>query len=327
MSSSVESSTGSGPQPRVELSDLIGETLSERSPGGLLAAALADAGRGVAEALAPHVALAAIPRVERRASRATLKSICLLEAADRAEASVHGLSSGLAAAPGLNGDTPPARRFTPSGSSPQGHTAMGLAGAWLRSRATELVAALGARPLREQADAMALMAEGWRREAQDLYDAGRSPERCLETATQRGGSLIALAASLNAVVEKSPSVEPLRRFGSRLGTAAQIRDDVEALTDNAAGGSHPLRRGSYSLPVAYALEAEPKLASRIGGAVAEDAVGEIVAEVRAAGGVERANDERARLVAEALEAVHGLDRAEELSPLAEAVAAPAAEVA
>jgi hypothetical protein len=307
------------------LSQLVEETLAEGSPEGLLAAALQDAARGVPQALAPRLALEAIPRVDRRASRAALATICLLEAADRAEASVHGLAQGLAAAEGQNGNAPPSRRFTPSGGSPQGDTAMGLAGAWLRARATELAAGLGAAPLRELAGAMRLMAEGWRREAEDLYDAGRTPERCLETAQQRGGSLGALAACLNAVVEESANqVEPLRRFGTAVGTAALIRDDIRALT--ASGETNPLQRGVYSLPVAYALEAEPKLATRIGGAIGDDAVAEIVGAVEAAGGIERAEQESAQLATQAAEAIRGLDGHEGLVSLAEEIAAPVGEV-
>lgn len=246
-----------------------------------------------------------------------LAAICLLEAADRAEASVHGLARGIAPASGHNGSTPRSRRFTPRGGTPQGDTAMALAGAWLRSRGSELVAPLGADALRELAGAQRTMAEGWRREAQDLYDAGRSPERCLETARQRGGALGSLAASLNATAEGATErVEPLRRFGLGIGTAALIAEDIEALTAKPSG-THPLGRGAYSLPVAYALEANPKLASRIGGAIGDDAASEVAAQVVAAGGIERASEESSRLAAEAMQALEGIEGREDLIALAQ----------
>ena len=322
----MESSTGSGSQPRLQLDRLAEEALAERSPGGLLADALEAAFGDVSEALAPNVALESISRIDRKRSRTVLKSICLLEAADRAEASVHGLARGLRSGPTTNGNAPSSPRFTPSGATPEGHTAMGLAGAWLRARATELVAELGASALHEQARALTLMAAGWRREAQDLYDAARTPRRCLETAQQRSGSLNALAACLNAIVEENRDVESLRRFGAGLGTAALIRDDIQRLSEP-ANESHPLRRGAYSLPVACALEANPKLASRLGGAVAEDVVAEIVAEIRAAGGFERAREESEQHIADAIEAIKGIEGTDGLVAVAEGVATHVSEAA
>lgn len=310
-------------QPRIEVRELVGEELAEAALSGRLAAALADSTVGADAALAPQIALEAVPRVARRRSRAVVTAVCLLEAADRAEASVHGLAETAPQNAGeTNGKAAGGRRFTPAGGSPEGDTAAGLAGAWLRSRSTELIAGVGAAPLREQARTLSRMAEGWRREAQDLYDTGRTPERCLETAEQRGGGLCALAACLDAISEKEGDrVEPLRRFGAALGTAALIRDDAAALTATSAGVPNPLQRGVYTLPVAYALQANPKLASRIGGAIADDAVAGIVAEVIEAGGVERSGRELARLADEARSAIEGLDGTEGLVALADAVSA------
>jgi hypothetical protein len=319
----VESSTGSALQPRIELRELAGEILGEADLSGRLAGALVDATRGVESALAPQIALEAVPRIDRRRSRAVVAAICLLEAADRAEASVHGLAEAAPEGAGETNGKPAGPRFTPTGGSPQGDTAAGLAAAWLRARSAELAGGLGAAALREQAQASSRIAEGWRREAQNLYDAARSPERCLETVEQRGGALCALAACLDAIGEgRAERIQPLHRFGAALGTAAMIRDDVAALTVNPAGALHPLQRGVYSLPVAYAVEANPKLASRIGGAVAEDAVAGIVAEVVEAGGVERCGQEVARLADDARTALDGLDETEGLVALADAVATP-----
>ena len=300
--------------------------LADASAGGKLGAALADSLRGIDSAPAALVALELTPHIDRRVARTALSAVCLLEGADRAEATVHGLAQGPpAAGPGGNGAGPGARRFTPSGGSAQGDTTMALAGAWLRSRAAELAAGLGAAPLRELAAAMSRMAEGWRREAQDLYDAGCTPERCLETAEQRGGSLFAVAACLDAIAEQnSERVEPLRRFGTALGTAAVVRDDIAALTA-ADARPHPLQRGAYSLPVAHALQAEPRLAGRIGGAVTDDAVAGLVREIAVAGGLERAGEDCTRLVNEAVDAIAGLDGCEGAIAVARAMAAPAME--
>jgi len=108
---------------------------------------------------------------------------------------------------------------------------------------------------------------------------------------------------------------PLERYGRALGRAFQIADDVldSAIDETTAGKSvgHDLQEGKLTLPVLLACEADAELGRRIRKQIGEQGVpaalaAEILAEVRAAGGVDRARHKAAALADEAVRALEAL---------------------
>jgi hypothetical protein len=303
-SAAVHASTGSRSQRETGLRELIEQAVGAATTEGL-AQALGASTDGAEEGFAPVVAGAA-GRGGDSAGKVGL-IVALLEAADSAEAEVHGTGE-------ASGDL----RFS------------ALAGAWLRAGATELAAELGGPPRTAVTDALARMAEGRVLDAKDLYDAGRTAERYLAAAEATRGSLIALAASLGALAQgDTNAVEALAAFGTGLGAAAAIRDELVALMLEPAPRAGPagtaLRQGAYGLPVIRAVEEDGTLARSLGGAIAGEALEELIARIRAGTGPARAADDCRKLVQVATAAIEGLTGREELVALATGVAETASQ--
>jgi octaprenyl-diphosphate synthase len=155
------------------------------------------------------------------------------------------------------------------------------------------------------------MAEG---EVAQLERAG-NPDATVEdyfrVIDRKTASLTAWCARVGGSVG-APLAEPMERYGRALGRAFQIADDVlDSAIDQATAGKsvgHDLQEGKLTLPVLLACEANPTLGRRVRGALGERAVpeavvAEILAEVRAAGGVERARRKAAALADEAVSAL------------------------
>jgi len=205
-----------------------------------------------------------------------------------------------------------------------GPVAGALAGAWLLGRATEAIADLG-----DEAAAMwGRAANGLARARilafEDLYDAGRTPERYLTIAEMRSGGLLSLAARLGALLSGpgEPRIAALDEYGRALGVAVEIRADVVGLRDGPGG--RRVGSGDYPLPLLYAIESEPQLARLLGRPLDGAGLAPVLDGIRTAGGVERAVEEcrrRARVAATALE---GLDDVDALREIAERVT-PASE--
>jgi geranylgeranyl pyrophosphate synthase len=221
---------------------------------------------------------AVAPGTDEEALAGAAEIVGLLRASMHADASVHGLSVAT----------------EPAGAADGGNTTAALRGALLAARANELAAGLGEEPLAQCSVTGAAIVRGWMIETEDLYDAGRPPERCLEAAEKLGGAPARLAAALGGWVAGAAAEkrQALGRFGAELGTAMRIRDDCAALGTEA--GREALARGVYSLPVACALQADPSLARALGGAIPSDRLGELGARIRDAGAAAAARRGAAR---------------------------------
>ena len=114
----------------------------------------------------------------------------------------------------------------------------------------------------------------------------------------------ALAAGGRAGGVAAPAVEALGRCGRHLGVAYQLQDDLlDLVGDPAATGKAlgtDLREGKLTLPLALALEREPRLKELLAAAMRDEAGADpkLVAEVRqilqATGSVENAREVAAR---------------------------------
>lgn len=287
-------------------------------PSPALRSALTGAASGAEAGLGVKVVSSVAGDAE---SELAATAVALLEAADRAEAAIHGLDGGE-----LN-----------TGASDHLNGTAAFASGWLRARSVELSGEIGGYAFALQAAAVRDQAVGRVLEAEDLYDAARPAERYLEAARLRSGSLVSLAASLGAAAGGAEDDEAagIASAARSLGVAAKIQRDVNGLVSRfvagspAAGGppGGALSIGVYSLPVIRAVEAEPKIASALGGPVKGEGLIELVSRIREAGGLVRAAEDCREHTDAARAAVDGVGLGEGLAALAAGTAEAADEAA
>jgi len=220
------------------------------------------------------------------------------------------------------------RRGRPAARMVFGNGVVVLVGDFCLARALETVAMTGSLAMVQSlATTVTEMAEG---EVAQLERAG-NPDATVEdyfrVIDRKTASLIAWCARVGGSVAPALTA-PLERYGRALGRAFQIADDVldSAIDETTAGKSvgHDLQEGKLTLPVLLACEADPALGRRIRKQIGEQGVpaavaAEILAEVRAAGGVDRARQKAVALADEAagaLEALPASDHRDALRALA-----------
>jgi octaprenyl-diphosphate synthase len=200
------------------------------------------------------------------------------------------------------------RRGRPAARMVFGNGIVVLVGDFCLARALETVALTGSLPMVQSlANTVTEMAEG---EVAQLERAGNpdaTVDDYMRVIDRKTASLIAWCARVGGAV--GPALDgPLERYGRALGRAFQIADDLlDADVDETTAGKsvgHDLQEGKLTLPVLLACEANPALNRRVRGQLGEQGVpaavaAEILAETRAAGGLERARERALRLAADA----------------------------
>jgi octaprenyl-diphosphate synthase len=210
------------------------------------------------------------------------------------------------------------RRGRPAARMVFGNGVVVLVGDFCLARALETVALTGSLPMVQSlASTVTEMAEG---EVAQLERAG-NPDATVEdyfrVIDRKTASLIAWCARVGGSThDVDPSLTaPLERYGRALGRAFQIADDVlDSDIDEATAGKsvgHDLQEGKLTLPVLLACEADPELGRRVRRQIGERGVpasvaAEILVEVRAAGGAERARRKAAALADEAVSVLDAL---------------------
>ncbi len=136
-------------------------------------------------------------------------------------------------------------------------------GVWLLGRVAELLIDCGPGILAHASGSIAQMCDGQLLEARDLFNPDRTVADYQETIAGKTAALFALSAWLGATLAGAPSavVKALQRYGHELGVAYQIADDLGDLLreDPTKHPGSDLREGVYTLPVIYAIQAEPRL--------------------------------------------------------------------
>ena len=207
------------------------------------------------------------------------------------------------------------RRGRPAARMVFGNGVVVLVGDFCLARALDTVAQTGSVGMVQSlATTVTEMAEG---EVAQLERAG-NPDATVEdyfrVIDRKTASLIAWCARVGGSVPPQLAA-PLEKYGRALGRAFQIADDVldSAIDESTAGKSvgHDLQEGKLTLPVLLACEADPALGRRIRKQLGEQGVpaavaAEILAEVRGAGGVERARRKAVALADEAARALEAL---------------------
>jgi octaprenyl-diphosphate synthase len=207
------------------------------------------------------------------------------------------------------------RRGRPAARMVFGNGVVVLVGDFCLARALETVAMTGSLAMVQSlATTVTEMAEG---EVAQLERAG-NPDATVEdyfrVIDRKTASLIAWCARVggSAGSVDATLATALERYGRALGRAFQIADDVldSAIDETTAGKSvgHDLQEGKLTLPVLLACEADADLGRRIRKLLGEQGVpaavaAEILADVRAAGGVDKARRKVVALVDEAVRAL------------------------
>ncbi|MGQ0678703.1 MAG: polyprenyl synthetase family protein [Actinomycetota bacterium] len=199
------------------------------------------------------------------------------------------------------------RRGVPSANEKWGNKVAILAGDYLFARASWISAQVGGEVPEALADAIAQVVQGQVNELSSAFDSARSEEQYLTTIGGKTAALLEVAVRLGASLAgcSQGAVKAMREFGWAFGYAFQIADDLLDLTASEQELGKPpgtdLRDGVYTLPVIYAVEADPSVASHIGTPeVNVDAVRELTFHT---GGFDRAMRKAESYMEEALAAL------------------------
>ena len=146
------------------------------------------------------------------------------------------------------------RRGVPSAHAVWGNNVAILTGDLLFSRASQLMAQIGERAIRLQADTFERLVLGQMHETVGPQ-AGEDPvDFYLQVLADKTGSLIAASAHAGALFSDAPSEyrDPVRQYGEKVGVAFQLLDDVIDLSPDAdETGKVPgtdLRAGVPTMP-------------------------------------------------------------------------------
>jgi octaprenyl-diphosphate synthase len=172
-------------------------------------------------------------------------------------------------------------------------------GDFLYSRAFQMMVGVGSmRVMQVLADATNTIAEGEVLQLMNCHDPEVDEERYLDVIRRKTAKLFEAAARLGAVLAGAPAAveEGLAEYGTRLGTAFQLIDDVLDYSGDAAtiGKSlgDDLAEGKPTLPLIRAMACgSPEAAAQVRRAIVEggrDDFPAVLAAVKAAGALDYA---------------------------------------
>jgi len=221
------------------------------------------------------------------------------------------------------------RRGAPTLYTRVGNAVAVLVGDYLFAKSAALATATGSLRVMELfAECVMLMVEGQIEEAARRPDAHLSLTRAAydRTIYAKTAALFGLSCQTGGILAGAPdeAQEVLREFGTKLGLAFQIVDDVlDYAGDEATVGKplgHDLIQGIITLPVLYLRESLPEHEFR----AAFDGNGDwaslaphVVALVRASDAIDRCYDDARRLVEDGLALLERLPAGEARDALAE----------
>ena len=155
------------------------------------------------------------------------------------------------------------RRGVPSAQTVWGNSVAILTGDLLFARANQLMARLGERAIRLQADTFERLVLGQLHETLGAQPGQDPVEHYIQVLADKTGSLIAAAAQAGIIFSDAPSEfeQPVIAFGEKIGVAFQLIDDVLDLSPQPEEtGKVPgtdLRAGVATLPLLRLRERAP----------------------------------------------------------------------
>lgn len=209
------------------------------------------------------------------------------------------------------------RRGAPSVNAAYGNSVAILVGDLLFGTASEIIADLGAEPVRIQAQTFVRLCAGQIRDDRPCPPGEDPVAYYLGVLADKTGVLIATSARYGAMFGGcSPEVvEVMRQYGEKLGVAFQLADDlIDIASDADETGKTPgtdLREGKATLPVLYALAsqdpADARLHELLGTDLADDSsLAEALALLRAHPAMEQARVATEAVAQEARDLLSGL---------------------
>ncbi len=173
------------------------------------------------------------------------------------------------------------RRGTPSANTRWTNTVAILTGDFLFARASDILADLGPEAVRIQARTFERLVTGQLRETTGPVSGHDPIEHYLQVVEDKTASLIATSGRFGAMLAGADEavVDVLTRYGTRIGMAFQLSDDLlDVTSETAQSGKVPgtdLREGIRTLPVLHALRsrdpADRRLHELINGDLTDDA--------------------------------------------------------
>ena len=191
-------------------------------------------------------------------------------------------------------DSAPLRRGRPSANALWGNHAAVLSGDVLLAHAYRVAADLGAPELRRVAHTLVALCSGQIAESAAQFDAGRDFAHYDAAIRGKTAALLATSCWLGASTGGAslPAAEALACFGTELGVAFQIVDDVLDLYGHGLQIGKPagsdLRQGVFTLPVLMALQRDPELVELLVEGIDERSIAEVAERVRSVGADQRA---------------------------------------
>ncbi len=191
-------------------------------------------------------------------------------------------------------DSAPLRRGRPSANALWGNHAAVLGGDLLLAHAYGVAAGLGRAELERFAHTLTALCSGQIAESAAQFDAARDLAHYDAAIRGKTAALLATSCWLGASTAgaSAPEAEALARFGTELGIAFQIIDDVLDLYGHGLQTGKPagsdLRAGVFTLPVLMTLERDPRLVQLLVEDIDEQRIAEVGRRVRAAGADRRA---------------------------------------
>jgi heptaprenyl diphosphate synthase len=190
-------------------------------------------------------------------------------------------------------DDSPLRRGRASLNSGFGGVAAAYTGAWLLAIALELVTECGDQAVGLFAGTARDLCNGEMRESQDLFNISRNEDDYFTAVAKKTASLFSLSARLGGVTcgASDAVCAELGRYGHLVGVAFQLADDVLDLLGDCNGLKRcgdDLRHGILTLPVIYAIRADPSLRAVIDREIDDDAVAAVVEAAHSTGAFSKA---------------------------------------
>jgi heptaprenyl diphosphate synthase len=151
-------------------------------------------------------------------------------------------------------DEAPTRRGVATAHNIWGNSVAILTGDLVFARASQVVSRLGERALTLQADTFERLCLGQLHETVGPQPGEDAVAHYIRVLADKTGSLIAASAELGAMFSDAPReyLEPLRKYGEKIGVAFQLIDDVIDIAEAGESGKTPgtdLRAGVPTLPV------------------------------------------------------------------------------
>lgn len=151
-------------------------------------------------------------------------------------------------------DDAPTRRGVPTAQMIWGNSIAILTGDLLFARASQVGSHLGEESLKLQADTFERLCLGQLHETIGPGESDDAIAHYIQVMADKTGSLIAASAQLGIMLSGAPReyMEPMRKYGEKVGVAFQLIDDVIDISEAGPSGKTPgtdLRAGVPTLPV------------------------------------------------------------------------------